>query len=171
MKTLIEKIDSLFEEMGDTLKKENSKKVIKQLDRPGVVHFKFTVGDTPFKVKFASTFNKNYYEVVFYDLDEYRKDNKKGYELTGKGNASAVFASVLQAIKRFINERKAQKPIIMFGADESGKNRPKLYSRFVSQSSRFIDGYEGMKIPDFEMFVLYPKDKKEEVIKELENLS
>jgi len=87
-------------------------------------------------------FNKQPYGDEDYMVEFHRDDSQ---EVTGKGDAYRIFATVLHAIQKFIKERS---PDMLFFSAEKGEegeqkdwaSRAKLYTRMVQKFARQL-GY------------------------------
>ena len=64
------------------------------------------------------------------------------YDLTGGGQAFAVFATVIHGLQKFVQEQR--RPFIIFSAKET--SRQKLYDRFVRLVARTVPGMHGFKM-------------------------
>jgi len=67
-----------------------------------------------------------------------------GYGVTGGGNAFAVFATVIHALKVFSRLFAGDRPFIIFTAKEA--SRQKLYDRFVRMVKSTIPGMHGFRL-------------------------
>ena len=65
------------------------------------------------------------------------------YELTGGGQAFTVFATVIHALKMFVQKTRPH-PFIFFTAKEA--SRQKLYDRFIRMVKSTVPGMHGLKL-------------------------
>jgi hypothetical protein len=80
---------------------------------------------------------------VAWELTFQSDDQADSFGVTGTGQAFTVFATVIHALKVFVQKTRPR-PFIVFTAKEA--SREKLYDRFVRMVKRAVPGMHGFKL-------------------------
>ena len=86
--------------------------------------YEFFLDDRKFTVEFVSKYNKDDYELVFYDQDG-------NLEKTNKGKSFTVFATVFDILKTFLKSHKPK--IVRFSAKSDRERLYDILSKKVAQ--------------------------------------
>ena len=78
--------------------------------------------------------------------------------VTGTGNQFLVFATVIDCIKDFMNNKGKNASFLYFAADKSDRSRGSLYGRMLKRQLKSLGGtytiYKDQKHPQYTYFVL-----------------
>ena len=80
---------------------------------------------------------------VAWELTFQSDDRDNSFGVTGSGQAFTVFATVIHALKVFVQKTRPR-PFIVFTAKEA--SREKLYDRFVPMVKRAVPGMHGFRL-------------------------
>lgn len=89
--------------------------------------YEFSLDDRKFTVEFVDKYNKDDYELVFYDQDG-------NLEKTNKGKSFTVFATVFNILKSFLKSHKPK--IVRFSAKS---DRESLYDNFSKKVAQELN--------------------------------